>query len=154
MEKKSIGGFIAALRRASGLTQRQLAERLGVSDKSVSRWERDESAPDLALIPIIAELFGVTSDELLRGERIQRESDAQSSPRRSDRERRRLLSVGLARYKNRSCIAAACAERATPKQKREIRALAEDVERLIRRGIDHTEKDIEFHAAICKYADN
>ena len=107
MEKKSIGGFIAALRRASGLTQRQLAERLGVSDKSVSRWERDESAPDLALIPIIAELFGVTSDELLRGERIQRESDVQSSPRRSDRERRRLLSVGLARYKNRSCIAAA-----------------------------------------------
>lgn len=106
MEKKSIGGFIAALRRASGLTQKQLAERLGVSDKSVSRWERDESAPDLALIPIIAELFGVTSDELLRGERIQRESDAQSSPRRSDRERRRLLSVALARYKNRSFIAA------------------------------------------------
>ena len=38
--------------------------------KSISRWERNETAPDLALIPVIAELFSVTSDELLRGERI------------------------------------------------------------------------------------
>ena len=38
MEKKSIGSFIAALRKAQGLTQRELAERLGVSDKAVSRW--------------------------------------------------------------------------------------------------------------------
>ncbi len=73
METKSIGAFIAVLRRAKGLTQRQLAEMLHVSDKAVSRWERDECAPDLSLIPVIAELFGVTSDELLRGERITRE---------------------------------------------------------------------------------
>ena len=69
MEKKSIGQFIAALRKANGMTQRQLAEKLNVSDKAVSRWERDESAPDLMLIPVIAEIFGVTSDELLRGEK-------------------------------------------------------------------------------------
>ena len=69
MEKKTIGRFIAALRKANGLTQRELAERLCVSDKAVSRWERDETAPDLTLIPVIAEIFGVTSDELLRGER-------------------------------------------------------------------------------------
>ena len=43
MEKKSIGQFIAVLRKASGMTQMQLAERLNVSDKAVSRWERDES---------------------------------------------------------------------------------------------------------------
>ena len=48
MERKTIGGFIAALRRANGMTQRELAERLNVSDKTVSRWERDESAPELA----------------------------------------------------------------------------------------------------------
>ena len=60
----SIGGFIAALRKANGLTQKQLAEKLNVSDKAVSRWERDECALDLSLIPVIAEIFGITSDEL------------------------------------------------------------------------------------------
>ena len=69
MEKKTIGKFIAVLRKANGLTQADLAEKLFVSDKTVSRWERDESTPDLELIPVIADLFGVTSDELLRGER-------------------------------------------------------------------------------------
>ena len=69
MEKRTIGQFIAALRKASGMTQKELAEKLNVSDKAVSRWERDESAPDLSLIPVIAEIFGVTSDEILRGER-------------------------------------------------------------------------------------
>jgi len=68
MEKKTIGGLIAALRKANGMTQKELAERLNVSDKSVSRWERDEGVPDLTLIPVIAEIFGITCDELLRGE--------------------------------------------------------------------------------------
>ena len=67
MERKTIGGLIAALRKANGMTQKDLAERLNVSDKSVSRWERDDGAPDLSLIPVIAEVFGVTCDELLRG---------------------------------------------------------------------------------------
>ncbi|MBQ7916544.1 MAG: helix-turn-helix transcriptional regulator [Firmicutes bacterium] len=69
MEKKTIGQFIAILRKANGMTQKQLSEQLNVSDKAISRWERDESAPDLSLIPVLAEIFGVTSDELLRGER-------------------------------------------------------------------------------------
>ncbi len=69
MEAKTIGSFISALRRANGMTQKDLAERLNVSDKTVSRWERDDGAPDLSLIPVIAEIFGVTCDELLRGER-------------------------------------------------------------------------------------
>ena len=69
MDKKSIGAFIAALRKANGMTQKDLAELLHVSDKTVSRWEVGDGAPDLALIPVIAEIFGVTCDELLRGER-------------------------------------------------------------------------------------
>ena len=44
MEKKTMGSFLAALRRASGMTQKELAERLNVSDKSVSRWERADGA--------------------------------------------------------------------------------------------------------------
>lgn len=73
MEKKTIGSFIAALRRAQGLTQRELAEMLGVSDKAVSRWERDECYPDLTMIPVLAEIFGVSCDELLCGGRINSE---------------------------------------------------------------------------------
>lgn len=69
MEKKTIGKFIAVLRKANGLTQKELAEKLFVSDKTVSRWETDECTPDLNLIPTIAEIFNVTTDELLRGER-------------------------------------------------------------------------------------
>lgn len=74
METKTMGAFIAALRKANGLTQRELAEKLNVSDKAVSRWERDENAPDIMLIPVIAEIFSVTTDELLKGERIDRSS--------------------------------------------------------------------------------
>lgn len=79
MEKKTIGQFIAALRKASGMTQKELAEQLNVSDKAVSRWERDECAPDLSLIPVIADIFGVTSDELLRGERRAKAADSEVS---------------------------------------------------------------------------
>ncbi len=69
MEKKTIGKFISALRKANGITQKELGEKLFVSDKTVSRWECDECTPELSLIPSIAEIFGITTDELLRGER-------------------------------------------------------------------------------------
>ena len=69
MEKKTIGKFISALRKSAGLTQKELGDRLFVSDKTISRWECDECTPELSLIPSIAEIFGVTADELLRGER-------------------------------------------------------------------------------------
>lgn len=81
MEKKTIGQFIAVLRKANGMTQKDLAEKLNVSDKAVSRWERDECAPDLSLIPVIAEIFQVTTDELLRGERknVEQTQNAEAS---------------------------------------------------------------------------
>ena len=69
METKTIGKFISILRKANGYTQAQLAEMLGVSNKTISNWENEISYPDLSLIPVIADLFGVTSDELLRGEK-------------------------------------------------------------------------------------
>ena len=91
MERKSIGSFIAVLRKANGLTQRELAEKLGVSDKAVSRWERDETAPDLYLIPTIAEIFGVTSDELLRGERTG--ENAPPTEKQSEKTERQIKTV-------------------------------------------------------------
>ena len=87
MERKSIGTLIAALRRANGLTQKQLADRLGVSDKAVSRWERDESLPDLTLLPVIADLFHITVDELLRGERRAQADGAAEAQANADHER-------------------------------------------------------------------
>lgn len=67
--KLSLGAFIAVLRKEKGLTQKQLAEMLCVSDKTVSHWEREESSPDISLIPAIADIFEITADELLRGSR-------------------------------------------------------------------------------------
>ena len=80
MDRKSIGSFIAVLRKAKGMTQKDLAELLHVSDKTVSRWETGEGTPDLALIPVLAEIFGVTCDELLRGERRPESSAAETTP--------------------------------------------------------------------------
>ena len=111
MEKKTMGSFLAALRRASGMTQKELAEKLNVSDKSVSRWERDEGAPDLALLPVLAEIFGVTCDELLRGERTAPVSAAAEEMRteKAEKQRRRLLASGLARFRSHSCVSLALA---------------------------------------------
>ena len=89
MEAKTMGSFLAALRKAAGMTQRELAERLHVSDKAVSRWERDECAPDLALIPVIAEIFSVTCDELLRGGRDR--GDQTGDPAKADKQRQWIL---------------------------------------------------------------
>lgn len=69
MERKTMGTFIAVLRKSKGYTQKELGEMLGVSDKTVSHWERDESAPDLSVLPIIADIFSVTCDELIRGQK-------------------------------------------------------------------------------------
>ena len=110
MEKKTIGGFIAALRKANGMTQKDLAERLNVSDKTVSRWERDDGAPDLAVIPVIAEIFDVTCDELLRGERKSPTERAEATEEdeptpKAEKQRQRLLKSTLSQYKNHTYIA-------------------------------------------------
>lgn len=104
MEKKTIGAFIAALRKANGLTQKQLAEMLNVSDKSVSRWERDECAPDLTLIPVMAEIFGVSSDELLRGERRCPDSAPEYVEKKTEKQLRRALNSALTKLRVRSTI--------------------------------------------------
>ena len=111
MEKKTIGGFIAALRKANGMTQKELADRLNVSDKTVSRWERNDGAPDLAVIPIIAEIFDVTCDELLRGERkspterAEASESADETTPKAEKQRQRLLKSTLTQYTNCSYIA-------------------------------------------------
>ena len=66
MKKQTLGMMISSLRKENGMTQLQLAEIMGVTDKAVSKWERDLSAPDVNSIPKLAETFGVTVDELMQ----------------------------------------------------------------------------------------
>ena len=65
---ETIGKRICALRKAKGLKQEELAERLEVSAQAVSKWENDQTCPDISLLPRLAGVFGVTTDYLLTGE--------------------------------------------------------------------------------------
>ena len=69
-----LGDNIAILRRSAGLTQEMLADRLSVTSHAVSQWERQLSCPDVSLLPTMADVFGVSIDELF----VSPESDADS----------------------------------------------------------------------------
>ena len=70
MEPTRISRFIAERRKALGLTQRQLAEQLSVSDKAVSKWETGRGLPDVLLMPPLCAALGITVNDLLSGERV------------------------------------------------------------------------------------
>lgn len=65
--QESIGNRIHKFRKAKGLTQEELAAKLGISSQAVSKWETDASCPDISLLPRLCNLLGVTADELLCG---------------------------------------------------------------------------------------
>ena len=69
MTKEQLGTFIAENRRDRGLTQRDLAERLHITDKAVSKWERGLSYPDVTLLEPLAEVFGLGVEELVACEK-------------------------------------------------------------------------------------
>lgn len=70
MDAKITGCFIAQLRKELGLTQKELAEKLKVTDKAISRWETGKGLPDTSLLKPLAEIFGVSVGELLSGKRM------------------------------------------------------------------------------------
>ena len=65
MEHNTMGDVIAALRKEKGMTQKDLADQLNVTDKAVSKWERNIACPDTTLIPKLAEILGISIDELM-----------------------------------------------------------------------------------------
>lgn len=65
---QTLGERIASLRKKAGLTQEELAEKLGISPQAVSKWENDISCPDIMSIPNVAKILGVSTDTLLSGE--------------------------------------------------------------------------------------
>ncbi len=66
MKKQTFGNMITTLRKERGMTQLELAEKMAVTDKAVSKWERDLSLPDVNSIPKLAEIFDVSVDELMQ----------------------------------------------------------------------------------------
>ena len=79
MDTKKIGKFIAENRKAKGLKQKELAEKLGVSDKTVSRWENGNYMPDLSILKPLSEVLGISLNELLSGEYIMQENVAEKA---------------------------------------------------------------------------
>ena len=68
MNAKTLGEFVAALRQEKGLTQKQLADRLGVTDKAVSRWENGESFPDIGVLERLSEILEIKIQDIVVGE--------------------------------------------------------------------------------------
>lgn len=73
--KKTLGVLIAELRKQRGMTQLELAGKLGVTDKAISKWERNLSCPDINTLPVLADALGVSLEELMLGR-----SDRKSEP--------------------------------------------------------------------------
>lgn len=90
---ESIGNRISRYRKAKGMTQEELASKLGVSSQAVSKWENDASCPDISLLPQLCSVLGITADELLTG----KTSDVQLVPKE---ERRNLDDLVLRIYVN------------------------------------------------------
>ncbi len=100
-----IGNRIRELRKASGMTQEQLAELIGISFQAVSKWENNIALPDISLVPTLARIFGVTTDEIFAynlvemREEIERYVNEAAKLRESNpNEGRRILEEGLQKY--------------------------------------------------------
>lgn len=92
MEKKSFGQMVCFLRKEKGMTQNDLAKKMYVTDKAVSKWERDLSFPDINSIPRLAETLGVSVEELLDAKSAREHSNSKISGIIDTS----LVSVGLA----------------------------------------------------------
>ena len=70
MANTSMGEIISTLRKEKGMTQKDIADQLGTTDKAVSKWERDIAFPDTATIPKLAEILGVSVEELMQAKSV------------------------------------------------------------------------------------
>lgn len=79
MDQIKIGRFIAACRKAHGLTQAQLAEKLSITDRAVSKWECGRALPDSAIMLDLCGILGISVNELFKGEKISMENNQQNN---------------------------------------------------------------------------
>ncbi len=75
--KLPIGEFLAQIRKEKGYTQREVAEKLGISNRTLSAWEQGRAYPDILTLAQLAEIYGVTADEILKGERAEQAQPTQ-----------------------------------------------------------------------------
>ena len=75
MDQLKIGKFIADCRKEKGLTQWQLAEKLGITDKAISKWERGIAMPDTSIMLELCDILGISVNELLNGEKLNMENN-------------------------------------------------------------------------------
>ena len=79
MDQIKIGRFIAACRKRANLTQLQLADKLGITDKAISKWERGITMPDTSIMLELCDILGISINELLSGEKINMENSSQKN---------------------------------------------------------------------------
>ena len=79
MDQIKIGRFIAACRKRANLTQLQLADKLGITDKAISKWERGITMPDTSIMLELCDILGISVNELLSGEKINMENSSQKN---------------------------------------------------------------------------
>ena len=79
MDQIKIGRFIAVRRKRANLTQQQLADRLGITDKAISKWERGITMPDTSIMLELCDILGISVNELLSGEKINMENSSQKN---------------------------------------------------------------------------
>ena len=79
MNQIKIGAFIASQRKNNNLTQALLAEKLGITDRAVSKWERGKGMPDVSIMLDLCEILGITVNELLCGEKMNMENNNQKN---------------------------------------------------------------------------
>ena len=79
MDQIKIGRFIAACRKRANLTQLQLADKLGITDKAISKWERGITMPDTSIMLELCDILGISVNELLSGEKINMENNNQKN---------------------------------------------------------------------------
>ena len=79
MDQVKIGKFIAQLRRENGMTQEALGEKLGVTNKTISRWETGAYMPDIEMLQLLGQIFGVSINEILAGQRLSDEEFRQKA---------------------------------------------------------------------------
>ncbi len=79
MDQRKIGNFIASQRKSRSLTQAALAEKLGITDRAVSKWERGKGLPDASLMLDLCAILGISVNELLCGEAIETENTAKKN---------------------------------------------------------------------------
>ena len=75
MDVNKTGEFLAVLRKSQGYTQQEVADYLNISNKTISKWEQGQGYPDLTVLPVLAEFYHVSVDEILAGEKMNRQTE-------------------------------------------------------------------------------